>query len=940
MLVLFLAIISLAEPHVFRAVVKQAMVLEAWRNGISLTIGHLQGSVYEPLVLEKSRCTFRSKTDAVTRVEIARADLRFDWKHLLRGTPERWFEQLTLSGVSGKISLSADEAPERRTARRSWLNRDLPHGHWLPLPGRVEARDVNFVVERKADSLRFEGCHFLASELEPGVLSIARLNVKQPWLNRTFREVKGTTKLENTKLLIANLVLEAGVEITSFSAELAELARGRIDLEMQLAAFGGNFHGEAQSLTLEHPVVVEASGTFERIGIAKLATFLGVSDAAGGTIKNGTFRFRGSPRNFEKASASLWLEADHFQWESRQWDSLAFGASLMDRRVRVSELHLHQGHNQLDLSGEMALPMPGVQWWQNEFTCNIAAKIEEMADLSALLLPEFKFAAGRAKIDGSIRGRNQQFEGQLILSGSNLKWRHAPIENLHAAVKLHGNECEISNVEIFNRGDYVRGHGVVNILGATQYWGELRGSIDELATYASILQKPIVPEPLAGGAVVEWSGEGSAKGHSGKFLARLNKLRSLGALATQLHPINADLEASYSEGGMQFSQFTLSDETSAFSAKVDIGNKALALREIRLVTGSQVTLEGNAVLPLDIWRAWPNTSVTSLLNDETASAVKLTATNLDLHRASKLAGWNFPVAGILNGTLSTSGPLAALVTDGKITLRSGVLPLGWSGEVLDAVEAAIVLRGADVMLEQFSAQHRFGGLKIGGTIGFKNVRDPSLQLRLQSEHATFPIFGATDREPKVASPNLARTWIQEHGGSRRIVNFTSAETSLDLTITGALSAVTVGGTSTITKLRLPDVSELWRDSAELRLPPLLTCAQPWNGWKLDVVCRTDSPVPLVGFDGNATVETRLSGTACAPRLSGKAQFSGLQIFTGPELDSRAEATLTFHEDRPQIRRSTSPHTARHSASISSPASPVRSLIRCAGSSSRHRSTGS
>ena len=139
--------------------------------------------------------------------------------------------------------------------------------------------------------------------------------------------------------------------------------------------------------------------------------------------------------------------ATNFQWESRQWDSLTFGGSLMDRRLQVSKLNLHQGHNQLNLSGEMALPMPGVQWWHNEFTCDLSAKIENMTELSALLLPEFKFAAGKATIDGSIRGRNKQFNGQLIVSGSRLTWRNAPIENLHAAVKLEGNECQISNLE-------------------------------------------------------------------------------------------------------------------------------------------------------------------------------------------------------------------------------------------------------------------------------------------------------------------------------------------------------------------------------------------------------------------------------------------------------------------------------------------------------------
>ena len=98
----------------------------------------------------------------------------------------------------------------------------------------------------------------------------------------------------------------------------------------------------------------------------------------------------------------------------------------------------------------------------------------------------------------------------------------------------------MANLDLVNNDDFVRGHGVLNILGPKQYWGEFHAAIADLAAYASILQKPILPEPLAGGAIIDWSGEGSAKGHSGKFSGRLNKIRTLDAAGTirwiDVHP--------------------------------------------------------------------------------------------------------------------------------------------------------------------------------------------------------------------------------------------------------------------------------------------------------------------------------------------------------------------------------------------------------------------
>ena len=75
-----------------------------------------------------------------------------------------------------------------------------------------------------------------------------------------------------------------------------------------------------------------------------------------------------------------------------------------------------------------------------------------------------------------------------------------------------------------------------------------------------------------------------------------------------MHPINADFEGTYAAGGMTFSQFALSDDESSFTANVAIGSKILSLQGIRLMNKKALWLEGDALLPLDVWNAWPNTS--------------------------------------------------------------------------------------------------------------------------------------------------------------------------------------------------------------------------------------------------------------------------------------------------------------------------------------------
>lgn len=883
-------------PDSFRFIVREVITFEAWRSGVSVNIGSVDGSLLEPITVRDSVWIYESDTGPITRVEIEGATAEFDWHNLLPRSTGHVFQRLVLHGVSGKIQLPLGTVtpPPARFANFKW-RLPRPSGKWMPTPERIEAQDVDFIFQSNQDFVRLADTDFTLSEQEAGTIHAGQIVLKQPWINRTFRNVRGTTAIQNTKIEIADLALDPDVQVHTFSAELDDLARGRLNLEMQVAAFGGNIRVAAQALSDSRPLIFEATGTFSQIGLAKLAPFLGFNDAAGGTVKEGKFTFRGPPQQLSGATASLRFEATNFQWDSRQWDSLVLGATLMNGRVQVPELALTQGHNRLNLSGEMPLPTPGLEWWQTEFNLNISAKIDNLTELSALMLPDFQFAAGKANIDGSVRGKDQQFHGQLIISGSELKWHNAPIEELQAGVKLNGNEFQITNVSMFNNGDYLRGHGVVNILGDKQYWGEFHASIEDLAKYAAILKKPIVPEPLAGGAVIDWSGEGSAKGHSGQFSARLRKLRSLGATAALLHPINADFEGNYAPGMMLFNRFMLSDDDSSFTANVGIGNKALSLQGIRLMHHQTLWLEGDAILPLDVWNAWPNTSLTTLLDDHTVSRMNLTAYNLDLHDAALLTGLNFPIQGVVRGNLVAEGPLGGLKTSGKIALSKGQIPIGWSGYLLTVLEAETSLDGQTLQIAKFTGQHPTGDFAATGQVDFTNLRDPSLKLEVTTQQSTVKFF------PESPSP-------------------ISANASAKLQISGPMSAATVSGEAQIASISKDSISEsavisLFTGSAWNPLPSVFTFGEkPWSEWKFDIALRfAGAPVLFSALNPfprvvllSVDADLHLQGLGKAPYLTGTMKLYNKPGAAEPHGRSVAfdrdslttSGTIEFREGRP------------------------------------------
>jgi hypothetical protein len=854
---------SLFIPQVFRVVAKGLVEFVAWRRNTSVRIERVEGSLWEPLVLIHSYWNYEGPNHSVTRVEIARAEAVLLWKELFRRGGDRWFSRLSLRGVQGKIQIPLDTTARGDVPGSSWSRLRLPAPSQFSMPELVDAQEIDFVFQSNGDHVRLEDASFTASKTSPGELHVGKVTIDQPWLTRTFRNVTGKTALQGDRLALAHVVLEPNVELRNLTASPSDLARGKLDLETDVAAFDGTLRVEASTRSEgARGVTFDASGTFGGINIAKLASFLALSEAAGGVIKDGKFTFRGPPHDLARAQASLRLEAINFQWETRQWDSLTLGAMLLDRRLQVPQLDLRQNKNELHLTGELALPGPEQRWWQGDFIANIDARIENLTELSALLMPEFKYAAGKAQVEGSVRGRGDEFNGQLLVSGSNLTWRNAPIETLHAAVKLNGKEINIANIELVNGDDYLRGRGLVKLTQPPVYWGELRLAAEDLATYRAFLEKPILPEPLAGGAIIDWTGEASKDGYSGKFSARLRKVRSLGAMAQQFHPINAELEASYSANSMEFTRLILSDDDSSFTANVAVGGKAMHLQNLRFTHKGTVQLEGDALLPLDVWQQWPNVSPTKLINEEVVSRVQLTARKFQIGEAALLTGFNFPIAGELDGILTMDGTIKALKLGGGLTLSVGRIPLGWSGESLTDCTGQIAFKDNTVVLEKFNGRHTFGDVELGGTFAFTDVFDPTLALTLKSPRATVPLFGAA----QLGQPDAPAV---------------SAAIILDLQVNGPLSGAFVKGQGQIVDCSLdtvPDAKALWAEGEVLRIPPVFSFLhEPWAAWTFELTAFTLDTLKLTNNPGEMMAVGIVAGPGRAAYFNGTLDFLNLSL---------------------------------------------------------------
>ncbi len=854
-LLIGLLLVALIEPHLLRFTVKHALIQQARRHQHALSIGKVEGSLFEPLIFRKvTLSTERPGVSSQTAIEEATAD--FSWNSLLfrRGHP--FFDRLSLSGVESRFDYTTQTAaPSGERPPVETGSKKNGTGPWLPFPARFDLHDATLRAQSGERHLVATGVNFRINRAGTGEIALARLQWTSPPTERTFKNLRGTTAIQGTRLVIGDLAISEDLLLKTLSSELGDLAQGKWRATFDFEAFGGHLKGDLFGVTDGGRPHYEVAGNFARISVAGLARFLDHREPAGGLVNEGKFTFRGSPHALDQATLSVRLEASDFQWGKRKWNSLLLGATIFNGKVDLPELVLHQSENSLKLKGDLLLPQHGVPWWESQFAFDVDARINDLGTLSSLLGPRFSDTAGKMNVVGAIRGRDRQFHGQLMLSGSGITYRGAPLEVVNAGVKLEGNDIQIINLEIANGRDFVRGKGGINIYGEKRYWGELKASIAQLDPYRPLLQKPVTPVPLSGGVEVDWSGDGTMQAHSGAFTARFRKLHTPGTpeIPATL-PMDAELEGTYSPGAVALSRFVLAEEKTRLEAQVAANETELRLSGLRLTSGQRLWLEGEAILPVNLRRWWLEPGTGALL-PESPFKTNLKANQVQLSEVATLTGHPIPLGGVLSGQLETDGTLRDFSMKGVLSLSKGTLPPNRWLPPLDAIEGEATLDGPVLTLERLSARHTSGSYRAKGRVDLTRFDHPRFDLALESDGATL---------------EAAHGW--------------KAKAALALRLEGEREAAQLNGTAQLLEL-LAAPSPYWgpllRNGDGLALafpPPVAVLPEAMRGWQIGVDLVSENPVhPADG--GTLAVALRYAGSGEVLEPTGSLTFARKPLLT-------------------------------------------------------------
>jgi hypothetical protein len=796
-------------------------------------------------------------------LEIDKAHTSFAWKHLLWKRDERVWSDLALDGVRGTIDLPTEtQAAPKRTG--SFLHPVYPFGSGkvprIVMPSSLTLSRASIVIQHAEGSVRMDDIDLQASDIEAGHLVIGALSVHEPWMTGVFSNCRGSLLLEDSKLMLSDMKLTDALTIASASADLPELLRGELQMKFALNAFSGNIEGELKSGEHAEHLIFESSGTFSNISVAQLAAFLG--EDADGSITEGKFDFHGSPRDLTKATFTTFFKAGNFRWGPRRWNSLVAGATFVNRRLLIPEFELRQAHNTLTLKGDMSIPENWKEWWKTDFSFAVAAKIDNLTELSALLGSGFGDIFGKLTIDGSVRGENASFDGQLIVSGSHLSFRKAPLDELQAAIKLRGNEIQVTNAEFTHGDDFLRAHGVVNILGEKRrYWGEIKANVADLALYSAFLQPPISPEAFGGGLMLDWSGDGAASAHSGAFSVRLNRIHPIAAAngadaVDNWQPIDLTAEGTYSPDSIFFSNLVLGNGETTLASRVVATPRTLTLQSMKMLHGKAVWLTGDAQVPLNVWAAWQNPGTASWWNFESPCKLDLKLDRLSIQETLLLSGHQEPFTGELTGALKSDGTLAKLTADGHLVIKNagGDLPAG----TLKGASGTLDFKGDELTVTSGTGNWNGIDWTASGTVTASDVRKPAFDVSINLPATSLPLGNDMD-----------------------------AAAALDLRATGALDTLALTGSAQLQTLKLNRAISIESliasgapGAASAPLPAITLPGPP--AWTLNIQVKGNASVELANTSGHASPSLELTGSIAAPSVFGSVEVSGFLLAEGPD----------------------------------------------------------
>lgn len=629
-------------------------------QGLQVETGQIEAPLLRPVIIHQLRVT--NGPDAPFRINAGapRLELALNLTGIFFGS-SRPLRTLTAAGVT--LDIRRNSRPPPRSQRFAWpVLEDLLADNFKFSGIQLHVENGNTAVELRDGTLS-------GSQLEAGVFTAKEVTVASPWFRKSFSNLHGATSWQESRLAVGALPLMRNVDLDALTIDLSQIGESRIGMEIKVDAFGGKIRARVSSDDRGNKRTWDVAGTGSGISLAQMSDALDWTSRASGSLHACKFTFRGQATDLRNATAALWAEVSELTWRDRTANTVMIGASLYNREVQVEQLYIKQRNNQLTLSGEFAWPEKLSDWIKPAFRGDISASINDLGDFARLFGGSSSDFSGKILVNGSVNAREQKLGGQLSLSGNSLVLFRSPVELLEVKLGLVESRLAITQLELRQKNDFIRGSGNFALTGDHAYTAAFQTSVAEIADYAGLIPDWLEPFSLGGSVAADWTGNGKMELNSGTFHARG---RNLHVLAPPSAPCNAEFEADYSPDNIFFRQFRLWNQRADFSAFVTVAKDYFQLQTLRLGLNGQPKLQGNIFLPISASKIRRNSSWLAAWSADPNFDVDVMLDPIDLSELNVALGPRARMSGQAAGRIELYGPPASLEGKGEIHLRDFV----------------------------------------------------------------------------------------------------------------------------------------------------------------------------------------------------------------------------------------------------------------------------
>ena len=584
----------------------------------------------------------------------------------------------TLSETKSSLNTNIHLAAQKIAAESMNKFLILPAGY---LSGEIEnlALNVVGVIDQPrtwsgALSLRMNDVHRPEINFDSGVMEVsaeqgtAALRSADITQDKNEFHFRGTIELPPTFEEFGHT--STNLEIAGTAPDLQQLTSRLIGS----AEFAGKINIANAMIEADLSVTANSvgfpGGTVEKLsGTLRASKVIALSKGPPGSATSATAR---KPW-FADLRTAMGFDLTGVRYREYVVDAAHASLSSLDDALGFDQVTLRRNQNELTLRGHYRLPEEVGKASSQPIQIDLALNAPEAGDFWATDSPNK--ISGPLQITAQVERKQQIANGQISISGSNLKMRDLVVRGLSLQSSISNNLVYFNDCSAtLNDTDFVNATGTINLQRPYHYSGKVSARVANLSTLQPLLHASGNENQLAGSIALDWEGNGNARTfkNSGNLKLLLEKGRY-----GNLQSLRANIDASYSPDGLDVPIIFFATSNMDFQAVAQAKGETLEIDKIQLdQVGTKRRAPGGVALGeralpeeqarfasgyLSIPFIWRNLGTESAVIPPSGkvSAI-IQSENLDLKRLSDDLGVKPAMSGIVNAKLDADGTLANL----------------------------------------------------------------------------------------------------------------------------------------------------------------------------------------------------------------------------------------------------------------------------------------